>query len=212
DSRITFAADGLVSRLSEGSGKEEILLKKDRISLYPTSWSPHGVDLLFTEDNLRTGMDLWVLPRKDGAPRKLLERQFHDAWAQFSQDGRWVAYVSDESGANEVYVAHYPEMTGRVIVSTHGGNWPVWSRDGRELFYRQGNAVMAVQVQTTPALIVGIPKRLFTGPYAGVDGDRKFDVAPDGRRFLMIERIDDARHFIIVQNWFEELKSMAPTN
>jgi hypothetical protein len=88
----------------------------------------------------------------------------------------------------------------------------VWSREGRELFYRQGNAVMAVQVQTTPTLIVGIPKRLFTGPYAGVDGDRKFDVAPDGRRFLMIERIDDARRLIIVQNWFEELKSIAPTN
>jgi serine/threonine protein kinase/Tol biopolymer transport system component len=212
DTRITFAANDLVSRLSDGSGKKEILLKKEQSFLYPTSWSPHGVDLLFTEDNLRTGMDLWVLPRKDGAPRKLLERQFHDAWAQFSRDGRWVAYVSDESGVNEVYLAHYPEMTGRVIVSTHGGNWPVWSPDGRELFYRQGNAVMAVQVQTTPTLVVGIPKRLFTGPYAGVDGDRKFDVAPDGRRFLMIERIDDARHFIIVQNWFEELKSIAPTN
>jgi eukaryotic-like serine/threonine-protein kinase len=212
DTRITFAANGLVSRLSDGSGKEEILRKKEQSFLYPTSWSPQGVDLLFTEDNLRTGMDLWVLPRKDGEPRKLLERQFHDAWAQFSRDGHWVAYVSDESGVNEVYVAHYPEMTGKVIVSTHGGHWPVWSPNGRELFYRQGNAVMAVQVQTTPKLVVSIPRRLFTGPYAGVDGDRKFDVAPDGRRFLMIERIDDARHLIIVQNWFEELKSIAPTN
>jgi serine/threonine protein kinase/Tol biopolymer transport system component len=212
DTRITFSANDLVSRLSDGSGKEGILLKKEQSLRYPTSWSPHGADLLFTEDNLRTGMDLWVLPRKDGVPRKLLERQFHDAWAQFSRDGRLVAWVSDESGVNEVYVAHYPEMTGKLIVSTHGGNWPVWSPDGHELFYRQGNAVMAVQVQTTPTLLAGIPRRLFTGPYVGVDGDRKFDVAPDGQRFLMIERINDARHFIIVQNWFEELKSMAPTN
>jgi Tol biopolymer transport system component len=212
DTRITFAANGLGSRLSDGSGKEEILLKKEQSFLYPTSWSPLGVDLLFTVDNVKTGMDLWVLPRKDGAPRKLLERPFHDAWAQFSRDGHWVAYVSDESGVNEVYLAQYPGMTGRLIVSTHGGNWPVWSPDGHELFYRQGNAVMAVQVQTIPTLHVGIPKRLFTGPYVGVDGDRKFDLAPDGQRFLMVERIDDARHFIIVQNWFEELKSMAPTN
>jgi eukaryotic-like serine/threonine-protein kinase len=213
DTRITFAANNLVSsRLAEGSGKEEILFKNDRGFAYPTSWSPHGGDLLFTEDNLKTGMDLWAIPGKDLGPRKLLVREFHDAWAQFSQDGRWVAYMSDESGVDEVYVAQYPEMTGRVIVSTHGGNWPVWSRDGRELFYRQGSAVMAVTVRTTPKLILGIPQRLFTGPYVGVDGDRKFDVAPDGRRFLMLERTDEARHLVIVQNWFEELKDLVPKN
>jgi Tol biopolymer transport system component len=157
-------------------------------------------------------MDLWELSLPGGTVRALLVRPSHDAWAQFSPDGQWVAFVSDESGTNEVYVAHYPDMENRVIISTHGGHWPVWSPGGRELFYRQGYAVMAVPVDMTPKLRVGTPQRLFTGPYIGVDGDRKFDVARDGRRFLMIMRYDEtvSQQLVVVQNWFDELRRLAP--
>jgi Tol biopolymer transport system component len=212
--RVTFATGGGIAwQPADGSGKETMLVaaQPDR---YPTSWSPDGRHLLFTEDNPTTGMDLWVHERdRSGSPRPLLVRPFNDAWARFSADGQWVAYTSDESGTPEVYVAHYPDMERKVIASTNGGNWPVWSHDGHELFYRQGSAVMAVPVETKPALHIGTSRRLFDGPYAGADGDRKFDVTPDGRRFLMIERVDptNGHQLVVVLNWTEELKQRVPT-
>lgn len=215
-STVTYAdvgAPGLGRRPATGSGEAETLLEATHGFMYPTSWSPGGRDLLFTEDNRTTGMDLWALSSASGSrPQPLLVRSFHDAWARFSRDGQWIAFVSDESGTNEVYIAHYPDMGDKVVVSTHGGAWPVWSRDGRELFYRQGKTVMAVSVEGGSAMRVGTPRRLFTGPYFGVDGDRSFDVALDGRRFLMIMRDEDApsNSLIVVQNWLEELKQRAP--
>jgi Tol biopolymer transport system component len=212
--RITFNDPrGIIRQTPEASGNEEIVLEQKTAFLYPTSWSPDGRTLLFTEDNPTTGMDLWVLSVGSGAPRKLLARRFNEWWAQFSRDGQWVAYMSDESGTEEVYVAHYPDMANKVIVSTHGGDWPLWSPESRELFYRQGNAVMAAPIQTSPALRVGIPQRLFSAPFVGVDGDRKFDVTPDARRFLMIERVNPAisRQLVVVQNWQEGLKQHGPT-
>ena len=146
----------------------------------------------------------------DALLRPLLARRSDDAWARFSPDGRRLAYMSDESGAEEVYVVTYPEMTGHVRVSTQGGNWPVWSSTGDVLYYRQGNAVMAVAIQTTQGFQLGTPEPLIQGAYDGVDGDRKFDVGSDGR-FLMVERVDPAgaRQLVVVQNWGAELERLA---
>jgi Tol biopolymer transport system component len=130
-----------------------------------------------------------------------------DAFAYFSPDDRWIAYSSRESGRGEVYVTSYPDLTGKTPVSTDGGGAAVWSRDGRELFYRRGNAMMAAAVDTTNGFRAQKPRLLFEGPYyVGAGGDLSFDVAPDGR-FLMI-RGDEAsvgRQLNVVSNWFDEL-------
>ena len=97
-------------------------------------------------------------------PRPLLVRSSNDFEGQFSPDGRWVAYVSDESGRYEVYVGRYPDFANRVAISTDGGLYPRWSRNERELFYRQGDALMAVTVDTKQGFRAEKPRRLFAGP------------------------------------------------
>jgi eukaryotic-like serine/threonine-protein kinase len=122
--------------------------------------------------------------------------------------------VSNESGDRQVYVAHHPDLGSKVAVSTNGGTDPVWSRDGRELFYRQGEALMSVPVSgTARAFTSSIPTRLFAGSFSGAGRDSSFDVAPDGQRLVMIKS-DEAsalRQLTIVQNRFDDLKRLAPT-
>ena len=122
-----------------------------------------------------------------------------------SPDGRWIAYRSDESGRNEVYVQRFPEMGGRVQISTAGGTAPLWSSDGAELFYRQGQAMMAVAVDGTGAAFgAGPPVRLFEGRYLD-DLARNYDVAPDGR-FLMFKQADTLKQIHVVVNGMEDLR------
>jgi eukaryotic-like serine/threonine-protein kinase len=215
---ITFSsAGGLVEMPVDGSGTKEILLSRVRTrsqlavgtNAYPTSWSPDGQNLMFQADEL----DLWVLPRGvNSVPRPLLVRSSNDFEGQFSPDGRWVAYVSDESGRYEVYVGRYPDFANRVAISTDGGLYPRWSRNERELFYRQGDALMAVTVDTKQGFRAEKPRRLFAGQFSGAGRDTSFDVATDGRRFVMVKS-DEAstlRQLTVVQNWFEELKQKVP--
>jgi hypothetical protein len=147
-------------------------------------------------------------------PRPLLARPVNDREAEFSPDGRWVAWVSDESGAEEVYVASYPDLVDKLAISTGGGTAPKWSRDGRELFYRQGDALMAVAVDTSRGFRAAKPTRLFAGSYTGVGRADVFDVAPDGRRFVMVKSDEAAtlQQLTVVHNWFEELKRLVPSS
>jgi eukaryotic-like serine/threonine-protein kinase len=119
-----------------------------------------------------------------------------------------MAYVSSESGRAEVYVDRYPSLAEKIAVSMDGGQRPRWSRDGRELFYRQGDALMAVFVDTGTSFQAGKPRRLFAGPYRGESQEMAFDVSPDSQRFLMIKSDAAAtlRQINAVQNWFEDLK------
>jgi hypothetical protein len=127
---------------------------------------------------------------------------------QVSPDGKWLAYGSGESGSEEIYVQPFPTPGGKVRVSTDGGGYPRWSKDGRELFYTTGAKVMSVEVQMTPQFRAGIPRELFTlADRAGL-----WDVAPDGKRFLL-EQIpaDQGPHTLQgVVNWFEELRRRVP--
>jgi hypothetical protein len=121
--------------------------------------------------------------------------------------------AADESGRYEVYVMSYPDLKGRVAVSIGGvSSNAVWSRDGHELFYRHGTAMMAVTVRTAPDFHAEIPRLLFDGPYLGQGGNTTFDVAPDGR-FLMItgDEASLGRQLNVVHNWFDELRAPVPT-
>ena len=156
----------------------------------------------------------------DGTSTLLLEGQFLYLNPSFSPDGRWLAYVSDESGEREVYLEPYPGPGPKTPVSIGGGQELNWSPDGSELFYRAGSNMMVVEIQSEPTLIVGEPRVLFqsshlTSPTGGV---RQYHVAPDGR-FLMIRsgttqtgEPDDYDHLIAVENWLDELQRLVPSN
>ena len=132
-------------------------------------------------------------------------------------DGRWLAYQSDESGEDRIYVRPFPDVDGgRFPISAGGGTEPLWSPDGRELFYRSGDSLMAVPVRTESAFEAGSAAVLFTGSYRARNG-RMYDIAPDGQRFLMVKQLETSEgglvnHVILVENWFEELKRLAPTD
>jgi Tol biopolymer transport system component len=208
--RVVFSGGRLFSRAADGSGSIELLL--DTPARFPTSFSPDGRTLLMNVTD-SPSPDVWALPIGDAASaRPLLNGSSQEWFGQFSPDSRFIAYMSNETGRSEVYVVSYPDLRGRVVVSTDGGSFPMWSRDGRELFYRQNtDAVMAVSVDTSGEFRAGRPRLLFKGPYAAAGGDRTFDVAPDGR-FLLI-RSDEAasgRQLNLVTNWFDELDRLAP--
>ena len=121
-------------------------------------------------------------------PELILHAEFAEHSAMFSPDGRWIAYVSNESGRDEVYVRTFPELQNPTPVSTQGGSEPLWSRDGTELFYRSPRSIMAVSITSKLSLSLGPPVALFEDRYqrSGYPWTT-YDVAPDGQRFLMLQ-------------------------
>jgi serine/threonine-protein kinase len=143
---------------------------------------------------------------------------FNEKLPQISPDGKWLAYQSTESGEMEVYVRPFPNVSqGRRQISLGGGQAPLWSRNGREIFYRNTTSVMAVEIQTSPALSAGTPTVLFgLGDYvlAGTRGVG-YDVAPDGRFLFLKDETGGTGshdHAVLVQHWFEELQRLVPRN
>ena len=156
----------------------------------------------------------------DHARKPLLQEKYWEMQARISPDGRWIAYQSNESGKYDVYVRPYPDVNnGKWQISTSGGISPRWSPDGRELFYRSGDAAMAVPVDTEPIFKPGKPVALFRGTYAGSGGTTEstyWDISPDGKRFLMVKNTaltgtNGPRKINVVLNWLEELKQRVPT-
>ena len=204
--------DNMYRRSLDG-GAEERLLTSDRPN-YPFSWSRDGV-LMFVSISLRSAQDLWIL--RTGAERKatpFLETPFVEGAPALSPDGRWVAYVSGESGRSEIHVMPFLGSGEKLTISTEGGNEPVWSRNGRELFYRSGDAMMAVEVTTSPLLSAGRPRRLFERPYEVSHALwPDYDVSTDGQRFLLvkaIESFDAPAQINVVLDWSDELKRLVP--
>jgi Tol biopolymer transport system component len=178
---------------------------------YPDTWSPDGRYLVFEEGTATR--DLWLLPIGE-APRPLMVTRFYERGAVFSPDGRWLAFVTDESGRAEVYVQPFPGPGPKIAISNNGGLQPMWSRDGRELFYREGDSMMAVSIRLDP-FRVEAARKLFEFPGTTYNFDQNFadyDLAPDGR-FLAIQNDPAAAEEIqVVLNWVEELKRLVPTN
>jgi hypothetical protein len=209
-------------QLADGSGGLERLIASENLNV-PLSFSPDGQLLAFNDLNPTTQTDIWVLRMSDpsagsGQVRKaqpFLRTAFTEGAARFSPDGHWLAYISDESGRFEVYVQPYPGPGGKWQISTEGGGEPVWNPNGRELFYRSGNKMMAAEVTTQPSFAVGKPRVLFMGEYGLASVPvANYDVSPDGQRFLMVKPSEQAAslsQIVVVQNWFEELKQKVPT-
>jgi Tol biopolymer transport system component/tRNA A-37 threonylcarbamoyl transferase component Bud32 len=203
-------------QLADGSGGLE-RLSTDQFAQVPRSWSPDGQFLAFHENNPKTQKDIWVLRMSDHKSLPFLVSPFNEGGPTFSPDGRWMAYVSNESGRPEVYVQPFPGPGGKWQISTEGGTEPAWNHNGRELFYRSGNKMMALDVATQPSFSPGKPRMLFEGQYFRSDWPligTAYDVSPDGQRFLMVkstEQASSATQINVVLNWFEELKQKVPT-
>jgi serine/threonine protein kinase len=181
---------------SDGSGSPEALPCPPR-SL-PASWSPDGKFLAFYSWNERP-MQIWLYPIGTGEPaRALIKNDFDNAMPSISPDGHWMAYMSNETGQDEVYVTSFPEAKGKWQVSQGkgGGHDPIWAHNGREIFYRQENKVLAVKVTTVPTFSVSRPEFLFERPYYD-----EWDVAADGRFAMVGDEKIVATHLNLILNW-----------
>jgi Tol biopolymer transport system component len=174
----------------------------------PMSWSPEGTNLAFDERKPNAERDIWVLTR-GGDPAPFLMTSF-DEWAPvFSPDGKWLAYVSDESGQSEVFVQPYPGPGPKWLISNGGGTEPVWSQDGRELYFRHQDQLLAVAVTPGAEFRSSRQQLVFESRYETIDGARNYDVSRDGKSFVVIrsEGITESDQFNVVLNWFAELRS-----
>ena len=200
------------------SGNEELLFKSGA----PLSWSPDGRNLLYLSNDPKTRADLWVLPDPAGAagerkPTPYLQTPFNEVQGQFSPDGRWIAYASDDAvqGQYQIYVQSFPPGTGKFQISTGaGGTQPRWRRDGKELFYIAADGkLMAVEVKTGHGFEPGVPKPLFDPRIlsGGPNASFRYDVAADGKRFLVNSTYSAAENsapdpITVVLNWTAGLK------
>jgi len=177
---------------------------------YPRSCSPDGKVLLTDRWSPKMYYSIWAVPLDEGSTasaRPVIERLYNEMQVRCSPDGQWIAYVSDETGGEEVYVQPYPGQGPREKISIGGGSQPVWSRDGAKLFYLSGEEKMVTAtIETEPKLRVTDRKELFEWKYLS-----NYDVAPDGR-FLMIRDPEGPprQQINVVLNWFDELKSLVP--
>ena len=206
---------------ADGSDEAEELTVSHANHQWPMSWSTDGKVLALHEWRPTEQIsDIWVLPLDEGErkPRLFHGTRFNKAhkaikYAKFSPDGKWIAFHSDHSGRDEIYVKAYPASGGIKQVSTVGGTEPVWARNGKELFYRNGDKMMVVAVETTPTFKAGSPRQLFERSFFREGLPSNYDVSPDGRRFVMIQVAGtSATQLNVILNWFEELKRLAPTD
>jgi Tol biopolymer transport system component len=217
----------LRSVLTDGSGLPVTLLAAQAGLIGPTSVSPDGNSVLGVSNARANAGDVWWLPfasvPPNGAPSTdpslnyLLDSAFDETHASISPDGRWVAYSSNETGREQIFVVPYPGPGGKTQVSLNGGREPRWNPNGRELFYVSGSRMMSVAVETTPAFRAATPTVLFDDPSLfeesmGSPSGFHYDVVPDGSRFLLLRPRGRAGglELRVVQNWFEELRKLAP--
>ena len=197
-----------------GGGEAEPLIRREQ-NLVVTSLSQGG-ELLFSPGPVLS--DIWVSSLEgDREPRPIRQNRFHERSAVFSPDGQWIAFTSDRSQRDEIYVQPYSSEGGIVQISNNGGRQAVWSHDGRELFYRSGDTMMVVPIQMEPTFKAGTPQLLFEGTYADAyyGSTSNYDITDDGQRFVMVKssaQTITGSTLHVVLNWFSELKRLVPTD
>lgn len=207
-----FMPTNIFIKDASGAGNAELLVKADALGLgpevnvAPTDWSRDGRYILFASaiNNGSTNRDIWVLPLfGDRKPFPYLQTPFDEGRAMFSPDSHWVAYVSNESGRLEIYVSTFPAGGGKWQVSQGGGVQPEWGRDGKELYYEapSGGVMEAKITEKGRAVEIGMPHQLFKVSAVSLGGTG-FAVAPDGKRFLMVEaELAASQPLTLVTNW-----------
>ena len=204
-------AAGICRKRADGAGPEEILLHRKTLSV-PKSWSPDGKYIIYAQIDPGRGADLFALPVETAAadphPLVLAQTKGNEDQGQFSPDGHWVAYTSNESGLSEIYVIPFPPTPngGKWMVSRGGGVMPRWRRDGKELFYISEDwKMMEVKVSTGPVFQSGTPHPLFDTQMVDTGirtGPMSWDIAPDGNRFLIIsENAAETTSLNVILNW-----------
>lgn len=223
--RIVFArlkegSSSIVAKPADGSGSEEILLPGQKSAIVPSSWSPDGKLLGYSQIGSSGKWESGVLPL--GGERKpqilLASNQFDQLFPIFSPDGKYLAYTSNESSRSEVYVIPFGQGRGKWQISTSGGTNPVWARSGKQLFYRENSGnIMGVDLTTQSVFNASTPRVIVpsavTAPLSnGVDN---YDVSPDGRRFLVHQQNREAGQSLqinVILNWSEQLRRLASAN
>jgi Tol biopolymer transport system component len=221
-SRYAAAAPELCVKNADGSGEVEAATRTTGDAEFPNSWSPDGKVIVYTvtytADRSPTrrmlSTDIWLLSL--GGQRSSLpwfETAFRETAPVFSPDGKWIVYVSDEPGHPEIFLRPYPGPGAKIKISSDWGTEPVWSRDGRELLYRtgvKGEKFMAVEIRTSPELVVSEPRLLFSSDLdvGGLEGRedrfREYDVSRDGSEIIGLRTVgpeEPSRQLAIVTNW-----------
>ena len=212
--RITFSSNrnghwNLYWQAMDSSGYAEQLTTGNN-KKWPTSWSPDGKVLAFCQDQPDSSLDIWILQMdEEPEPQPFLKTQHREHQAMFSPDGLWIAYTSDQSGRDEIYVQSYPNKGATVKISDEGGRWPMWHPNGRQLFYRHQGKLMAVSIESKPEFKIGTPKELFEL----YSRDGYYDLSSKGDRFLLVaeESQPSITHLKVVLNWFQELNRQVPS-
>ena len=216
---IAFASErgegtqNIYRKSADGSGAAEPIAVSDRV-LVPWSWSPDGRQIAVMVQNPETQLDLGLLSVEDGTIEPFLNTRFIEYGPVFSPDGRWIAYGNNESGDFEVYVRPADGSSGKWQISSGGAAYPIWSRDGKEIFLAYENGlIQTVDVETSGGQFrVSRPRELFSGPFADLTTSAcMYDVTPDGQRFVMFQgEIDQSstghEHVRVISNWFAELE------
>ena len=197
---------------ADGSAPPVSLAASERPRM-PTSWSPDGKLLCFTEFDSESAADIWVLSVGENRAWPLLKGPADEWGGTFSPDGRWLAYTSDEAGPSQVYVRPFPGPGEALQLSTAEGGEPAWAPDGTELFYRYWRRLMSVPLRRAPEFSADAPQVLFEGPYeqGRLPAFRNYDVAPDGRHFVLVRNEEDAGNRLhFVHGLIDGLRTASP--
>jgi serine/threonine protein kinase len=211
--RLVFASDrngtfNLFLKNREGTAEAEQLTRSE-YPQFPTSWTPDGQAIVFMQPQPAKRFDIYLLPLDGkGKPQPILDTTFTERLGVLSPNGKWLAYVSNESGPG-VYVRAFPGPGSKWHISTEGGTEPLWSRQGLELFYRQGNKMMVVRFTPGAEPEPGKPRLLFEETFEeNTLRHLNYDIMPDGSSFVMIQKVEElsSPQIHVVVNWHEELK------
>ena len=184
---------------------------------HPKSLSPDGKVLIYTEIHPETLLDIWMLEMDgDTVSKPFLKTNFSETQPILSPNGRWIVYVSNEQGEEQIFICSFPGKKSKIQITKTGGIEPLWAPDGKEIYYKDpsGSRLMAVPFFTDPEVYVGESRILFKGKFkASPLFGPNYDITPDGKKFLMIEEEEKssrATQINVILNWAEDLKRLVP--